>query len=358
MPALAVSLAAVAVAGYLVRRDDGRPSTPTARRAEAGRTLLLAHRSGDGRIDLAVVVGAAGSRTAVLLLPPSAQVDVPSFEVRPLAEVATLGGAPLLRTTVANLLGIRVDETLLVDDAGLEALVAPATPLRVRLAAPVTFGEDLPAEFPAGTRDLDAGDAVRLLVTPQPGSELDRLVTVGEVISAWLDALRIPGRAQATLAATPETRPLVEAAEGRRRVDTLPVRSRSVGDEERFEVARAELEAYRREALRPLLVAGGRPRVRVEVLNGTGRLAVAQAVAALVVPAGGQVTLTGNVPGFGVRATQVVYYRDADREAAQRMLDALGCGKLRRARRAIGVVDVTIIHGADCPLETEEPPAS
>jgi hypothetical protein len=60
------------------------------------------------------------------------------------------------------------------------------------------------------------------------------------------------------------------------------------------------------------------------------------------------VTLTGNVQNFGVANTQVVYYRDADRADAQRLLRALGCGALKKADRALGVVDVTIIAGADC----------
>ena len=74
-----------------------------------------------------------------------------------------------------------------------------------------------------------------------------------------------------------------------------------------------------------------------------------QGAARRIVPAGGQVALTGNVPGFDVDETQVVYYRDDDRAAAQRLLDALECGSLRRANKPIDVVDVTVIIGADCP---------
>jgi len=359
MPALGLTLAAVAVGGYLIRRDAATDRSaravpgPTGGRAGA---LLLAHRAGDGTVDLAVVVGATRDEAGVLLLPPATQLDVPSFEVRTLAEVASLGGAPLLRTTVANLLGIRLEKVLLLDDTGLQALLRPAAPLRVNLAAPVTFGEDLPAEFGAGPQDLAPTDLFRLLVTPQPGSQLDQLVTVGLVLEAWLDALARPGVARATEAVAPEAEILTEAARApQRRVDTLPVQSRAVGDDERFEVRAEALEAYRRAALRAHLVAGGARRARVEILNGTGELAVAQAIAARIVPAGGHVTLTGNVPGFGVPRTQVVYYRPAARPDARRLLAALGCGSLQRARRAIGVVDVTIIHGADCPLPDAAP---
>jgi hypothetical protein len=90
----------------------------------------------------------------------------------------------------------------------------------------------------------------------------------------------------------------------------------------------------------------GRP--RVEILNGTGAVGLAQTIASRVVPAGGQVTLAGNWSSFDVTETEVIYYRDGDRSEAQRLLAALGCGSLKKAERAIGVVDVTILAGADC----------
>ena len=101
-----------------------------------------------------------------------------------------------------------------------------------------------------------------------------------------------------------------------------------------------------RSRTRSLAVGGSRP--RVEILNGTGAVGLAQTIAGRIVPAGGQVTLTGNVQNFGLANTQVVYYRNADRTAAERMVRALGCGVLKAADTPIGVVDVTILAGADC----------
>jgi hypothetical protein len=68
-----------------------------------------------------------------------------------------------------------------------------------------------------------------------------------------------------------------------------------------------------------------------------------------VVPAGYEVLLTNNIPGFGVHKTQVVYYSDSGRAAAQRVLQALHCGKLAQARQPSGTVDVTVVVGSDCP---------
>jgi hypothetical protein len=82
-------------------------------------------------------------------------------------------------------------------------------------------------------------------------------------------------------------------------------------------------------------------------LNGVGSVGLTQAVAARIVPAGGEVTLTGNVPGFGVAATKVVYYRAGARDDARRFAKALGVGKVIRAADAIDVVDVTVVVGKD-----------
>ena len=77
------------------------------------------------------------------------------------------------------------------------------------------------------------------------------------------------------------------------------------------------------------------------------RSGLAQAVSARVVPVGADVRLTSNTREFGVTETQVVYYRDADRGAAQAILDAVGVGSLRKARREVGITDVTILVGSD-----------
>ena len=105
-----------------------------------------------------------------------------------------------------------------------------------------------------------------------------------------------------------------------RRVDTLPVESVTTGGTERFEPRAADVKQYATAAFPDALLGVGKRRPRVEILNGTGAVGLAQTIASRVVPAGGQVTLTGNVANFGLTETQVVYYRPADRAAAQRLL--------------------------------------
>jgi hypothetical protein len=169
------------------------------------------------------------------------------------------------------------------------------------------------------------------------------------VLSAWFDRLRDPAIAAATRAAAPELAdPLIEVATtGTPSFDTLPVDSVGTSGDERLRVRSAAMPALvdRMFPDARLGIDGSRP--RVEILNGVGTVGLAQAVAARVVPVGADVRLTGNWPGFGVGATQVVYYRDRDRRAARVILDAIGVGSIRKPGRAVGITDITIIVGPD-----------
>ena len=152
-----------------------------------------------------------------------------------------------------------------------------------------------------GTQQVDTGQAARLLVSRQPGSELDRLVTVQDVMDAWCTRLRDPAVARETLQAQPELAPLVAAAKiADRRTDTLPVESITTAGAEGFRPRGADVVDYVVAAFPDALLAPKGDRPRVEVLNGTGAVGLAQTIASQIVPAGAQVTLAGNVPRFGL----------------------------------------------------------
>jgi len=353
MPLIVLALAVAVGIGALVRAldDDGAKSPATSAGADAATaegTLALVHRGGNGAADFITVVGAQGKRASVLLVPTVTQVEVPSLGLQTFAQLATSGDAGLMQTTLENTLGIRVADTMALDDPMLASMLRPAAPLSVDLPREVSLGDE--GDLPSGTQQLSAETATRALTAPQTGNELDRLVVTQAVLDGWMARLRQPEIARATLAQHPELRLLVDAARAReRRTDTLPVQSVATGEGERFEVRRKDLVDYVRTAFAASLLVPEGSRPRVEILNGTGAVGVAQKVAAAVVPAGGEVTLSGNVPGFGLRETQVVYYEPAQRAAAQRLLDTLDCGSLKRATGDFKVVDVTILVGADCP---------
>jgi hypothetical protein len=166
------------------------------------------------------------------------------------------------------------------------------------------------------------------------------------VLDGWRDALTRRKVARATVAVDRRLLPVTISAGATVQDSTLPVERLASGDEERFRVRAPDAFTLLQRAMPWAVIANGK-RPRVEVLNGVGAVGLTQAVAAKVVPAGGEVTLTGNVPGFGVKRTKVVYYRDGAERTARHLAAALGVGKVVRAADAINVVDVTVIVGKD-----------
>jgi LytR cell envelope-related transcriptional attenuator len=357
IPTIAIAVIAVFFVGQVVRNSDGASGAPPAGKVDAGQvasgadTLLLEHRAPDGRANLLVVVGPDGDAgSSVLLVPSGTLSDVPSLGIQALADVPTLGEPGLLNTTVENLLGVDIASTATVDDAALVAALQPAAPISVDLRHEVditTPGAE--AIIPTGTQSLSAADAAHVLTAQEAGGEIEHLVTVQAVLEGWMARLRDDAVAKATLAVRPDLTALVHAANKTVRVGSVPVDSLATPGGQQFEVRTDALNRYVRSAFPDALLGIDGKRPRVEILNGTGAVGVTQGVAQRMVPAGGRVTLTGNVPGFGVADTQVVYYRDDEKSAAQHLLSALGCGSLRKADRPINVVDVTVIVGADCP---------
>jgi hypothetical protein len=296
-----------------------------------------------------MLIGSTGKDASVLLLPVATQVEVTSLGPQVLADLANEGGSSLLQTTVENVLGVDVTKTIVFNDANLTAVAALAAPIPVDLHRAVEFAGTTDPAVPAGAHQLSGGQAAHLLIAAQPGSELDRLVTVQDVMDGWMQRLRNPAIARRTLAAQAGFADLVAAAKASdRRTDTLPVESVATGGAERFGPSGAEVRRYVASAFPNARLGNGARRPRVEILNGTGAVGLAQTIATRLVPAGGQITLTGNVANFGLANTQVVYYAKRDRPAAERMVRALGCGVLKAAETPIGVVDVTILAGADC----------
>src|SRR5207244_4372887 len=89
--------------------------------------------------------------------------------------------------------------------------------------------------------------------------------------------------------------------------ETLPVQAvdAGTGGDEVYRIRQADLDQLVHQLLPGVSAA---PRVRVQVLNGTGVIGVAQRVAQRLVPAGGRVVLSGNADSFACAQTQIVFY--------------------------------------------------
>jgi hypothetical protein len=127
----------------------------------------------------------------------------------------------------------------------------------------------------------------------------------------------------------------------------VPVEGFGSGGEEGelYKVRTAELDRLVREVFPvPAGRVGDRP--RVQILNGTGALGLADAVRNRLGP-GFDVRFTGNAATFDHDGTEVVFYDRAQQAAAERLRRALGVGTLVFSRRSLAVVDVTVVVGKD-----------
>lgn len=328
---------------------------PAAEEPSASRTLLTAYTGAGGRVDLMwlTAVAEGGDEAAVVLVPTLTLVEVPSLGIQTFADVPRMSSTEALHTTVENSLGVRLDDMVVLDDDAITTLLEPAARLPVELRRPVRVDDDAgTVALNPGSQEIDVASAMRVLTARGDDGELARLVTVQAVLDGWRIALRDAAVRDATLEVEPGFETFAASAGASVRYDTLPVTVVSTAAEERFGLRDGDV-AKLLERVMPWARYGdgdGGPRPRIEVLNGTGGIGVTQSVTARIVTTGAEVTLTGNVPGFGVQETKVVYYRDGGEVVARRLVEALGAGQVARATEPIGVVDATIIVGADLPL--------
>lgn len=329
--------------------DPGTAGGPLAR-------TLLVHEGGSGDLVSVTVLATGQDEGDVLFLPPGAMVEVPSFGLDALRDAYDLGGVPLLESSVENLLGAELDEVVVVDAADLEGVVGsvgsvvvdvPASVERVRTSGRV---EVLFAEGPV---EVEPGEVGALLAEPGLGTDVERLVRHQRFWQSLLLAASVQGSedaGQLTEDGARLWRSVRSLASGEVDYHVLPVEALGTS-----EFADGELYRVRFDGLADLLariapdVPAGRgvERIEVQVLNGTGEPGVSQRVQPTLVPAGASVVLTGNAANFDYATTQVVYYDEGDLDAARTVQEALGVGEVVRSLSELGVVDVTVVVGAD-----------
>jgi hypothetical protein len=349
---VAGAIGALVVAPHsLLRHHASAPPAPTSPTVVPGRTLLFAHLDAQRRVDLLMLVARQpGGRSAnIVFVPPHTVVEVPSLDLVAFADVTHDGDRQLLVTAVENALGVRIDDLLVVDDTALARLLAPAGSLDVTFTAPVQPDDaDGSGSLSSGRHHLTSAQLRRVLLAHETDGTLSHLVTVQAVMTSWLHALQSPATRRATLRVDGHAAVLVDAASaGTTTFDTLPVDPVNAGSSERFQIRdqdTATLVATDFPFAR-LTLAGRRP--RVELLNGVGSVGITPRAARLLVPAGANVQLTSNVPGFGVRTSTVVYYRDADAPAARRFAAVLGVGAVAKGDTPLDLVDITVVIGRD-----------
>ena len=248
VPVIAGSLALLVGVGAVVRAVENDPDSKRAAThgttPPIARTLLLVHHSELFGNDLIVLFGSDRATGSVLLIPGATQVDVPSLGVATLSAMSVDDNGARLANSVENVVGVGVGRTVVLDDAGLTAVLGPAAPFPITLSGPVDILVP-ESKYNAGAQEVSAAQAAQLLSGPQSVNELDRLVTASAVLEGWLTRLKDPAVAKRTLALQGDLGPLVSAATAaEHRIDTLPVDSISMSGGERFVVREAELIKY------------------------------------------------------------------------------------------------------------------
>jgi hypothetical protein len=351
----AVALAAVFY-GISLLPDDGS-GTPTADdpAAIAAPThlarVLLAHRpaAGGGAKSLAVFAPDVKGGS-VVLIPTGTMAEVPSLGLEAVGKALELGGPSRLLGTVENLLGVEIEDVVLVDDAELSDIVAPLGSLVVDIPSRVERVDEagtVEVLYEPGRVDVRPGEVPALLSVRGRADEINLVARQQAFWQALLARLhehpehRIGGPASLRRAIKRLT-----AAESE--VRTVPVQSLGRGeseDDELYQVRDADLARVVRLSFPADAAALSRP--KVQILNGTGELELAPKVVDKLLSARVRVTLTGNANSFDHDVTEIVFYDRKEQAIAERVRKALGTGRLVFSRRPLDVVDVTVIVGKD-----------
>lgn len=356
---LVVIVAVVAAVVHAIEGDTDAGVTPSSAEAATGaapaapagpRSALVVQAGGDGNAASLTLLSTGPRTRHILLIPPATMTEVPSFGLEGVGAALSLGGPALLQATVENLLGVSVDDLVVVDDARLTDLVGSAGDLTVDLPQRVdtiTEDGDVQLLWEAGPTLVGPEEIGRLLAAKGDANDLARLARHQVFWETWLDALRARPRAvpQGSL------RPYLAALSRRPPdVDLLPVEALDAGGgTELYRVRDDEVEALVAAALPDAMPLGATDRPRVQVLNGTGAVGLAQDVTVRLVqpPVRARVEYTGNADSFEHDETQVVFYDRADQATAEAVRDALGTGRVVLSRRPLGIVDITVVVGSD-----------
>ena len=189
---------------------------PRAALGQDGRSLSLAPDSGsDGHL---------------ILVPPGTMTELPAYGLDAVGRSFQLGGAPLLRAALENLLGVNLEHIDLIDDASLTALVAPAGALSVRVSSQVEQVEPsgrVTVLWPVGETQLAPADVPRFLAERGQQNDLARLVRHQAFWSAWLARLHAEPALLPRLAGLENVTPAIRAlAKGSVQYSTLPVEAK------------------------------------------------------------------------------------------------------------------------------------
>lgn len=362
--AVTALIAAVFVGTVVIPEDGGSKG------ASATRTLLLvetdAANPDAGATSLTLFGLNDDGSASIVFLPPGTSSEIPARGPDRLGDAINLSSPNLMRLTVENLLGIRLDSVITLSGEGMRRLFDPLAPIPIMIPERLSAQENnvLVPKFVPGTYEFDAGRLLDYMDFRAEGEgEIQRLSRHQRAWDAVLERARaIDGGERmaaslgdANLVSHSEVTALGEflrrISNADRGYALLPVDPKqSLEGEERYEPRTEDIQAMVIQRF-----AGARSdsseseRVRVGLLNGNGGVGVTEDVAKILIPEGYRVVFTENADNFDYNETQIVFNRTPFEENARDVQRRLGVGKLTLNRSPQDVADIIVIVGKDFP---------
>jgi hypothetical protein len=308
-------------------------------------TLLVIHEA-DGVLQSAALLslGNGDAGGSVILLPPSVVVGDGADAATMSVTLAFGGTEDVMRGAGEAVVGVGVQDIVVLDDARWGELVAPVAPLAIE-------NPDTLSGFAAGPLELGAADVAAWLEARTAGEgELSAVYRQQLFWESWVSAVAaapgtdtVPGELDSGMG-----RFVRGLAAGRLRVATLPVAD--VVDGAGNHVFKVDRDALRTVITDLVPFPTGTvlaPRTRVRLLDGTGQREHVRRVAPAVVGADATIVVVGNADSFDYTSTEIRYHQPTQRAAAERIQAALGAGTVVEDVRPIDSFDVTIVLGTD-----------
>lgn len=363
---LAVPVLTVVGAKAVLRSNSGRElnvvTDPAAPGYEAAvdptPTMLVTQTDDAGAISGVTVLSLNASGGGNLtFFPAGTELELPFTEAgqAPLNVIYQGAGQSGLEQRVETLLVAATEENVeILSNDQWASLVAPLGPLTISnpVALSATDAAGTVVNFAQGDIQVPP-EQIGLFVNTRGTDENDltRLERQQAFWTAWLAAVKtstdpnaVPGETDKGLG-----RFVRDLAKGDASYNTLPVTPIGIPgvgatDSNLYAPDQAAVDQLVAETI-PFPVGVGRMRARV--LDGTGTEGTAASAARVIVPAGAEIAIVGNAESFDHDTTVLQYYDRAERDQAQRLLDALGGGRLVLREGVTDNVDVTVIVGRD-----------
>jgi polyisoprenyl-teichoic acid--peptidoglycan teichoic acid transferase len=339
----------------LILGSDARPDE--LRRGEVGRTDTL----------LLFVADRATPRVAMVSVPRDLWVAIPGYGEERINAAYELGGNQAAKQTVSNILGQRVDRSVVIGLQGVRDVVDAVGGVDVTVATPIhddayptdDYGYQT-VDIAAGRQHLDGDLALKYARTRHQDSDFGRIARQQQVLAAVRTALLNPlnwVRMPAVIA----------AVGGAIKTDVTPLDAiaigaailRDPGDPDRLVIDTALVNPFTgadgaflleaRPELKPTVarfLGGNVTSATIEVLNGAGVPGLATRTADRLTQRGFLIASVGDAPRSVGQTT--IAAKPGARTAAEQVAQALGVATSRVTDTGnAGAADIQVVLGPD-----------